>query len=87
MTPHVKDIYLPSPSWGNHQHIFRTCGIDVKSYAYLDQSTRTSLDFDSMKRDLAACPVGSVVLLHACACALRVPRPSCLSALVQLLLG
>ena len=26
VTPHVKDIYLPSPSWGNHQHIFKTAG-------------------------------------------------------------
>ena len=67
VAPSVKDIYLPSPSWGNHQHIFRTAGIDVKSYAYLDQVTRTSLDFGAMKADLEDCPTGSVVLLHACA--------------------
>jgi aspartate aminotransferase len=62
-----EDIYVPDPSWGNHQHILGSAGLTVRPYTYLDKATGTSLDFEGMSADLAALPAGSAVLLHACA--------------------
>ncbi|KAG8730872.1 aspartate transaminase aat1 [Ceratobasidium sp. 423] len=64
--PHVKTIYLPTPSWGNHTPIFRDSGLEVKSYRYFDKKT-VGLDFEGLKADLKAAPEKSIVLLHACA--------------------
>jgi aspartate/tyrosine/aromatic aminotransferase len=62
----IDDIYVPDPSWGNHQPIFTGAGLRVHNYTYLDERG-TGLDFDGMARDLAALPEGCAVLLHACA--------------------
>ena len=62
----IDDIYVPDPSWGNHQPIFTGAGLRVHKYTYLDERG-TGLDFDGMARDLAALPEGCAVLLHACA--------------------
>ncbi|PSR72383.1 hypothetical protein PHLCEN_2v11726 [Hermanssonia centrifuga] len=64
--PHSKTIYLPNPSWGNHTPIFRDSGLEVKTYRYFDKKT-VGLDFAGLKEDLKSMPVGSIVLLHACA--------------------
>jgi len=59
-------IYMPDPTWGNHANIFRSAGLDVRSYRYLDRQTN-GLDIDGMIADLCDAPDGSAVLLHACA--------------------
>jgi len=59
-------FYLPAPSWGNHANIFKTAGLDVRSYKYLD-AAGVGFDYDGMLADLKAVPDGSAVLLHACA--------------------
>lgn len=59
-------IYVPNPTWGNHNAIFRDCGLTVKSYRYYNAGT-CGLDIDGMIQDIKAMPYGSVVLLHACA--------------------
>ncbi|KAI1797829.1 PLP-dependent transferase [Ganoderma leucocontextum] len=64
--PHVKTIYLPVPSWGNHTPIFRDSGLEVKGYRYFDKKT-VGLDFEGLKEDLKAAPEKAIVLLHACA--------------------
>nr|VWO96684.1 Aspartate aminotransferase (EC [Ganoderma boninense] len=64
--PHVKTIYLPVPSWGNHTPIFRDSGLEVKGYRYFDKKT-VGLDFEGLKEDLRAAPEKAIVLLHACA--------------------
>ncbi|KAM0789030.1 Aspartate aminotransferase, mitochondrial [Microbotryomycetes sp. NB124-2] len=64
--PHSKEIYLPSPTWGNHIPIMKDSGLEVKHYAYYDKKT-VGLDFEGLKRDLKAAPNKSIVLLHACA--------------------
>ena len=62
------EIYLPEPSWSNHAQIFGAAGLEVRSYPYLDKRTGTTLDFEAMHEALATMvPVGSAVLLHACA--------------------
>ncbi|GAA5866697.1 hypothetical protein JCM8547_002728 [Rhodosporidiobolus lusitaniae] len=64
--PGTKEIYVPSPTWGNHIPIFKDSGLEVKYYSYYDKKT-VGLDFEGLKKDLRAIPDGSVVLLHACA--------------------
>ena len=59
-------MYLPSPSWGNHANIFKSAGLEVKAYKYLD-AAGVGFDLDGMLQDLQAAPDGSAVLLHACA--------------------
>ena len=61
-----KDIYLPTPSWGNHNPIMRDSGLNVKSYAYY-QAEGCKLNFDAMISDLKKIPENSIVMLHACA--------------------
>eukprot|EP00475_Leptophrys_vorax_P023131 TRINITY_DN31544_c0_g2_i2.p1 TRINITY_DN31544_c0_g2~~TRINITY_DN31544_c0_g2_i2.p1 ORF type:complete len:479 (+),score=28.87 TRINITY_DN31544_c0_g2_i2:201-1439(+) len=64
--PLNKTVYLPAPTWGNHNKIFPMGGVPVRPYRYYHQGTR-GLDFQGMCADLQAAPDGSVVLLHACA--------------------
>jgi aspartate/tyrosine/aromatic aminotransferase len=59
-------IYIPNPTWGNHGPIFRNSGLEVRTYAYYDVAT-SSLSFDQLLKDMSQMPLGSCVLLHACA--------------------
>jgi aspartate aminotransferase, mitochondrial len=59
-------IYLPNPTWANHNAIFKDSGLEVRQYAYYDPKT-CGLDFLGMCGDLQAAPEGSTFLLHACA--------------------
>lgn len=59
-------IYVPDPTWGNHNAIFKLAGLEVRKYRYYD-ATESGLDFTGMLEDLKQIPEGSVVLLHACA--------------------
>jgi len=61
-----KQIYLPKPSWGNHTPIFKNSGLDVQGYTYY-KPEGCSLDFDGMIGDIKKMPVGSTIVLHACA--------------------
>ncbi|KAJ9470328.1 Aspartate aminotransferase [Diplonema papillatum] len=62
----AKEIYVPSPTWGNHNPIFKDAGLAVKTYKYYKPET-CGLNFDGMLADIKAMPKGSIVLLHACA--------------------
>lgn len=64
--PGSKDIYLPTPSWGNHGPIFRHSGLNVKAYRYYQPST-CGFDYQGALEDLSKIPERSIVLLHACA--------------------
>lgn len=64
--PNGKKIFIPTPSWANHNAVFKDSGLEVEKYRYYDQNT-IGLDFDGMVADLREAPEGSVVLLHACA--------------------
>lgn len=61
-----KIIYIPKPSWGNHNPVFRDSGLEVRGYRYFDKTT-VGLDFAGLKEDLRGAPENSIVLLHACA--------------------
>lgn len=64
--PSGKKIYIPTPSWANHNAVFKDSGLEVVKYRYYNKDT-IGLDFDGMVADLQAAPEGSIVLLHACA--------------------
>lgn len=64
--PSSKKIYIPTPSWANHNAVFTDSGLEVVKYRYYNKDT-IGLDFDGMREDLEAAPKGSIVLLHACA--------------------
>lgn len=61
-----KSIYISSPTWGNHNAIFKRAKVPIASYRYWDPKTR-GLDLNGMLSDLRAAPMGSIVLLHTCA--------------------
>jgi aspartate aminotransferase len=62
--PHSK-IWFSTPTWANHQSIFKAAGLDVRQYDYLN-ADKNGLDFDAMLASLRSIPVGDVVCLHAC---------------------
>ncbi|XP_016962119.1 aspartate aminotransferase, mitochondrial isoform X1 [Drosophila biarmipes] len=61
-----REIYIPSPSWGNHVAIFEHAGLPVNRYRYYNKDT-CALDFAGLIEDLKKIPEKSIVLLHACA--------------------
>jgi len=64
--PHSKKIYIPSPSWANHNAVFKDSGLQVEKYRYYNKET-IGLDFEGMLADIKGAPKGSMILLHACA--------------------
>ena len=61
-----KTIYLPNPTWPNHNGVFKACDLTIKQYRYYDPKT-IGLDINGMLEDLQDAEEGSVILLHACA--------------------
>lgn len=58
-------VWLSHPTWPNHPNIFRSAGLKVRSYSYVDQAHH-QLDFDRWLQALKAIPAGDVVVLHGC---------------------
>ncbi|EKJ98559.1 aspartate transaminase [Rhodopirellula baltica SH28] len=59
-------IFLPTPTWANHNAIMAAAGLPVETYSYLASDKKT-LDFDALIEDLETKPkAGDAVLLHAC---------------------
>ncbi|CAN7989212.1 unnamed protein product [Ixodes hexagonus] len=61
-----REIYMPTPTWGNHIPLFKRAGLTVKQYRYYDPKT-CGFDFSGALQDIAKIPEGSIILLHACA--------------------
>ena len=61
-----KTIYIPNPTWPNHNGVFNASDLKIKQYRYYNPKT-IGLDIDGMLEDLAHADEASVVLLHACA--------------------
>jgi len=59
-------VWLPTPTWGNHNNIYKDSGLSFKNYKYYDPST-CGLDFNGMKEDVKNAPKNSIFLFHACA--------------------
>ncbi|KAF5397707.1 Aspartate aminotransferase, partial [Paragonimus heterotremus] len=61
-----KDIWLPTPTWGNHKAIYDHCDLKVHFYRYYDPKT-CGFDSRGCLDDLNNIPKHHTVLLHACA--------------------
>eukprot|EP00698_Gefionella_okellyi_P011659 TRINITY_DN308_c0_g1_i1.p1 TRINITY_DN308_c0_g1~~TRINITY_DN308_c0_g1_i1.p1 ORF type:complete len:423 (-),score=116.82 TRINITY_DN308_c0_g1_i1:1012-2280(-) len=59
-------VYLPVPTWGNHNKILADAHVPAKTYRYYKPETR-GLDFEGLIADLKTAPAGAVILLHVCA--------------------
>ena len=64
--PHAKKVYLPTPSWANHNAVFKDSGLEVEKYRYYNKDT-IGLDFEGLIADIKAAPNNSIIVLHACA--------------------
>ncbi|EDO47315.1 predicted protein [Nematostella vectensis] len=64
--PGIQDVWLPTPSWGNHGPILRFAGLGVKQYRYFDPST-CGFDFNGCLEDISKIPEKSIIMFHACA--------------------
>lgn len=58
-------VWLPNPTWANHNGVMAAAGVPVQRYAYLDAANH-GFDFSGMLADLERAPAGDVILLHAC---------------------
>ena len=68
ISANLKDarLWVSDPTWGNHESIFNSAGVEVKPYPYYDPKTN-GLRFDDMMTTLKAeVKEGDVLLLHAC---------------------
>ncbi|RYY94406.1 MAG: aminotransferase class I/II-fold pyridoxal phosphate-dependent enzyme, partial [Chitinophagaceae bacterium] len=59
--PGAKKIYIPTPSWANHNAVFSDSGLEVVKYRYYNKDT-IGLDFEGMVQDIKNAPEGSIVL-------------------------
>jgi aspartate/tyrosine/aromatic aminotransferase len=59
-------IHIPNPTWGNHQAIFNSAGLEYAEYPYYNSKTR-GLDIEGILKYFNNIPDNSIVLLHACA--------------------
>lgn len=57
-------VYLPMPSWSNHQRIFERAGFQVAHYPYFNAQTR-ELDIGSLVGFLCRLPEPGVIVLQA----------------------
>ena len=44
-------VWLPAPSWANHNAIFSAVGLEVGAYSYYDKAT-CGFDFEGAKADI-----------------------------------
>ena len=50
--PGSKDLWLPTPTWGNHVPLAKHAGLGVKQYRYYDPKT-CGFDFHGALQDIA----------------------------------
>ena len=59
----VRAIWISNPTWANHSQIYRSAGLELKQYDYLD-SLGTGIDFESVCRGVENASSGDAILLH-----------------------
>ena len=57
-------VWLGTPTWPNHEPVFKAAGLTIKTYRHYDPAT-LSLDFDATREALKSAQEGDIVLLHA----------------------
>lgn len=58
-------VFIPAPTWANHNAIFPRAGLELVRYPYYDPASGAVL-FDRMVAALADLRAGDVLLLHGC---------------------
>ena len=58
-------LWLSDPTWPSHVGIAKHMGMPTRTYSYFDAAT-SSVDFDTMMRDLGDVKPQDVVMLHGC---------------------
>jgi aspartate aminotransferase len=58
-------LWVPTPTWGNHMPLLGAAGLDIQQYPYYDRGAH-ELRFDEMAEALKQRGRGDVVLLHGC---------------------
>ncbi|UOO75828.1 aspartate/tyrosine/aromatic aminotransferase [Neisseria sp. Dent CA1/247] len=61
----AKNVWISTPTWPNHNAIFKAAGINIRDYRYYDKNTH-GLDWNGLIEDLSQAEEGDVVLLHGC---------------------
>ena len=60
------DVWVPTPTWGNHTPLIGSAGIEIKQYPYYSKET-LDVDFEAMCEALRKGPTaGDVIVLHGC---------------------
>ncbi|XP_075992648.1 glutamate oxaloacetate transaminase 2 [Anticarsia gemmatalis] len=62
----TKEIWVPTPTWGNHPQICNMLNLPCKKYRYFDPKTN-GFDLQGALDDISKIPEQSIILLHACA--------------------
>ncbi|WP_454674897.1 aminotransferase class I/II-fold pyridoxal phosphate-dependent enzyme [Achromobacter pestifer] len=62
--PPTRRVYLPTPSWSNHQRIFEEAGLTVGHYPYFDAHER-QLDVAALVGFLCRLPEPGIIVLQA----------------------
>ena len=60
-----QNVWISTPTWPNHNAIFKAVGINIREYRYYD-AERKALYWDNLIADLSQAGEGDVVLLHGC---------------------
>lgn len=60
-----QNVWISSPTWPNHNAIFKAVGMTIREYRYYD-ADKKCLDWDNLIADLSHAGEGDVVLLHGC---------------------
>lgn len=58
-------LWVPTPTWGNHIPLMGAAGLDMQQYPYYDRQTHV-IEFDKMVETLKQRGPGDVVLVHGC---------------------
>ncbi|MCH2179007.1 MAG: aspartate/tyrosine/aromatic aminotransferase [Mariniblastus sp.] len=59
----VTKIWISNPTWSNHLQIYRSAGLELKQYDYLD-SHGTGIDFERIYRGVENANSGDAILVH-----------------------
>lgn len=61
----ARKVWISSPTWPNHNAIFKATGFEIGEYRYYD-AEKKALAWDNLIADLEQAQAGDVVLFHGC---------------------
>ena len=61
-----KEVYVPTPTWGNHLAIAKGAGLVPKYYKYYNEEKK-GVDFNELKKEFDNIDDNSIIIFHACA--------------------